>query len=130
MAVTVEVKVYPIKGFDTRILTLCITSRLSLATHTGAALPVAAFPNPFSSHVRFQVATLGVQPLTIWDYLGRVVDITSSQPDGTVRWQPADGLPIGLYLARTTGGNQTVRLLHSGASRLPLSAIATAWRCP
>ena len=101
-----------------------------MATRTEAALPVAAFPNPFSSHVRFQLATLGVQPLTIWDYLGRVVDTISSQPDGTVRWQPADGLPIGLYLARTTGGNQTVRLLHSGASRLPLSAIATAWRCP
>ncbi|WP_210520249.1 T9SS type A sorting domain-containing protein [Hymenobacter terricola] len=114
VAVTAEDNACPLKGLDSQVLTFRVTGT-ALATRTSTALAVAAFPNPFTDQVQFQLATPGVQALTICDYLGRTVATVRSQADGTVRWQPAPGLPAGLYLARTAGSTQTVRLLHNAA---------------
>lgn len=116
VAVTAEDNACPIKGLDSQIITFRVTTVTGpLATRANTALAVAAYPNPFTDQVQFQLATPGVQTLTICDHLGRTVATVRSQADGTVRWQPAPGLPTGLYLARTAGSNQTVRLLHNAA---------------
>jgi hypothetical protein len=112
VAVTAADDACPIKGFDMQVLTFRVVSSTLLATRSRVALAIDAFPNPFTNQVQFKLATAGVQPLTICDQLGRTVATINSQPDGTVRWQPAATLPAGLYLARTTDGSQTVRLLR------------------
>ena len=114
VAVTAEDNACPIKGLDTQLLTFRVSSSV-LATRGGAVLAVPAYPTPFTDQVRFQLATPGVQTLTVCDNLGRPVATVRSQPDGSVRWQPAASLPAGLYLARTADGRYTVRLLRSGA---------------
>jgi len=111
VAVTAEDNACPIKGLETQVVTFRV-SGAPLATRSAAPLAVAAFPNPFTGLVQFQLATPGMQTLTIYDNLGRLVAAVRSQADGTVRWQPAPELPAGLYLARTADGLQTVRLLR------------------
>ncbi|HEX8327941.1 MAG TPA: hypothetical protein VF629_10400 [Hymenobacter sp.] len=114
VAVTAEDDACPIKGLDSQVLTFRVR-RTALAARPSTALRVAAFPNPFTDHVRFQLAAAGVQTLTICDYLGRTVATVRSQADGSVRWLPAAGLPTGLYLARGAQGTQPVRLLRQAA---------------
>lgn len=116
VTITAEDNACPIKGIDSQTLTFRVTGTSSpLSTRSQAALAVAAYPNPFTDQVQFQLATPGVQTLTICDHLGRTVATVRSQADGSVRWQPATGLPTGLYLARPAGSNQTVRLFHNAA---------------
>ncbi|MDB5234734.1 MAG: hypothetical protein JWR44_1727, partial [Hymenobacter sp.] len=114
VSVTAEDNACPIKGLETKILTFRVTGT-ALATHAQAALVVAAYPNPFTEQVQFQLATAGVQTLTVCDRLGRTVATVRSQPNGTVVWQPATNLAPGLYLARTADGTQTIRLLRNAA---------------
>jgi len=114
VAVTAEDNACPIKGLDTQLLTFRVSNSV-LATRSGAALAVPAYPTPFTDQVQFQLATPGVQTLIVCDNLGRPVATVRSQPDGSVRWQPAASLPAGLYVARTAAGQHTVRLLRSGA---------------
>ena len=102
----------PIKGFETRSVLFRVYGS-ALASHTGKATAApAAWPNPFTDQVQFQLLKAGVQALTITDNLGRSVATVASQADGFVRWQPGSEVPAGLYLARTADGQQTVRLLR------------------
>ncbi|GAB3873809.1 hypothetical protein GCM10028824_26010 [Hymenobacter segetis] len=104
----------PVKGVQGQTLAFRVVNT-ALATRAAQALAVAAFPNPFTEQVKFQLATPGVQTLTVCDHLGRTVATVRSQPNGTVVWQPAATLPAGLYLARSADGRQSVRLLRSAA---------------
>ncbi|MDO7844830.1 T9SS type A sorting domain-containing protein [Hymenobacter sp. M29] len=114
VAVTAEDNACPIKGMDTKTLTFRVSAASStLAARAKTAASIAAYPNPFTDEVHFQLSTPGVQFLTISDYLGRAVATVQSQPNGAVRWQPAANLPTGLYLARSADGSQSVRLLRS-----------------
>jgi hypothetical protein len=112
VAITAEDNACPLKGSETQTIAFRVFGS-PLATRTAAAPAIAAYPNPFTSQVQFQLAKAGVQQLTICDQLGRVVGQVQSQADGLVRWQPGAEVPAGLYLARTADGNQTVRLLRS-----------------
>jgi hypothetical protein len=115
VAVTAEDNACPIKGMDTKMVTYSVAASGPLAARAKTTLAIAAYPNPFTDAVQFQLATPGVHTLTISDNLGRAVATVRSQPDGSVRWQPATGLPTGLYLARTADGSQSVRLLRNAA---------------
>jgi hypothetical protein len=115
VAVTAEDNACPIKGMDTQLVTFNVSASSPLATRAKTAQAIAAYPNPFTDEVQFQLSAPGVQILTISDYLGRAVATVRSQPDGAVRWQPAANLPAGLYLARSADGSQSVRLLRSAA---------------
>ena len=85
----------------------------ALGARGATSLAVAAYPNPFTEQVQFQLAKLGVQTLTVSDELGRVVAHLTSLANGQVQWQPGTDIPAGLYLARTADGRQSVRLLRS-----------------
>ncbi|MBF9141855.1 T9SS type A sorting domain-containing protein [Hymenobacter properus] len=116
VAVTAEDNSCPIKGMDTKLVTFNVVASGPLAARAKTALVIDAYPNPFTEAVQFQLSTPGVQVLTISDNLGRAVATVRSQPDGSVRWQPAATLPAGLYLARTIDGSQSVRLLRNAAN--------------
>ncbi|MBF9219723.1 T9SS type A sorting domain-containing protein [Hymenobacter ruricola] len=113
VAVTAEDDACPIKGMNTQLITFRVSASAPLAARPKAAQNIAAYPNPFTDEVQFQLGTPGVQVLTISDYLGRAVATVRSQPDSSVRWQPAAELPAGLYLARSADGSQAVRLLRN-----------------
>lgn len=87
--------------------------RTVLATRTGAATLLSAFPTPFTEQVQFQLPAPGVQQLTVFDNLGRVVAHLVSQADGKVQWTPSANVPAGLYSARSADGKFAVRLLRS-----------------
>jgi hypothetical protein len=112
VSVSVADDACPIRGVETRSLAFRVY-RTPTATKANATLAVAAYPNPFTEQVQFQLAKAGVQYLSICDQLGREVARVQSQANGQVQWQPGADLPAGLYLARTLDGSQTVRLLRS-----------------
>jgi hypothetical protein len=115
VAVTAEDNACPIKGMDTQLITFRVAAGSPLAARAKADQDIAAYPNPFTDEVRFKLGAPGIQALTISDNLGRTVATVRSQPDGSVRWQPAATLPAGLYLARSADGRQAVRLLRNAA---------------
>ena len=116
VSVTISDNACPIRGIETRSLAFRVYGS-PLASHSGKAITaVAAWPNPFTNEVQFQLAKAGVQTLIIADNLGRTVGTVTSLADGLVRWQPGTEVPAGLYSARTADGLQTVRLLRKAAN--------------
>jgi len=106
----------PIKGVHTQTLTFRVTNNTLTAVKAAKAVTtLAAAPTPFQGQVRFQLAQAGVQPVLVFDQLGRQVAALQSSPAGEVQWRPAAGVPAGLYLARTPDGLQVARLLRTGA---------------
>lgn len=94
---------------EVRTITFLVTNQV-LATGPRRPLLVPASPNPFRTQVSFQVAK--PQPVVVFDGLGRAIAHLKSRPDGTVTWQPAATVVPGLYFARTTDGQQLVRLVR------------------
>jgi hypothetical protein len=112
VAVTAEDNACPLKGNETQTIAFRVFGS-PLGSKGAQATAIAAYPNPFTDQVQFQLPKAGVQTLTIYDNLGRVVDQVSSQADGKVQWQPRAELPAGLYLARSADGQQSIRLLRA-----------------
>jgi hypothetical protein len=114
VSVTVKDDATPLRN----IITVPITFRVyrgALATRSGSAQVIAAYPTPFTTGVQFQLPTAGTQALTVFDQLGRVVAHLSSLPNGKVQWNPGPEVPAGLYSARSADGRLAVRLLRSAA---------------
>jgi hypothetical protein len=105
----------PIKGVQTQTLTFRVTNTLLSTQAARRAKTLSAVPTPFQGQVSFQLTKAGVQPVLVFDQLGRQVATLQSLPSGEVRWQPAASVPAGLYLARTPDGSQVARLLRTGA---------------
>ncbi|GGG31356.1 T9SS type A sorting domain-containing protein [Hymenobacter glacieicola] len=109
--VTVTDNGCPFNGTEVRTLTFLVTSQILASTSSRLPVAVAAYPTPFREQVRLQLAQPTLQPITVFDGLGRAVAQLTSSPDGSVLWQPAATLPSGLYVARTANGQQ-IRLLR------------------
>lgn len=87
-----------------------VVANLALATRPAADADATAFPMPFREQVQFKAASGGL--VLIVDELGRTVAQLRAAADGRVQWQPAAGLPAGLYLARGADGRPLARLLR------------------
>lgn len=111
--VTVEDNACPLKGNETQLVTFRV--HRTLATRAVTTTTIAAYPTPFTSEVQFTLNKPGVQQLSVYDQLGRLVTQLRSQADGSVRWQPGTEVPAGLYFARSADGGQLIRLLRSDA---------------
>ncbi|GAA3930988.1 hypothetical protein GCM10022406_15380 [Hymenobacter algoricola] len=104
----------PIKGVQTQTLTFRVTNTLLSTRPARHATALVAVPTPFQGQVSFQLAKAGVQPVLVFDQLGRQIATLQSLPSGQVQWRPAATVPAGLYLARTPDGSQMARLLRTG----------------
>ncbi|UOQ65448.1 hypothetical protein [Hymenobacter volaticus] len=111
MAVTVADNNCPLNGFEVRTVTFLVSNR-ALATHGGRPQVLAAHPLPFHDRVQFKLPTATVQPVTITDYLGRLVTTLKSRPDGSVEWLPSADVAAGTYFARPANGGYVCRLLR------------------
>ncbi|NML66222.1 hypothetical protein HHL22_13500 [Hymenobacter sp. RP-2-7] len=89
---------------------LIVVANQALATRPATNAESQAYPVPFREQVQFQAAP--GQAVTLVDALGRVVARLSADGSGRVLWQPAAGLPAGLYLARAANGQALARLLR------------------
>ncbi|TGE22844.1 hypothetical protein [Hymenobacter metallicola] len=113
-AVTLADNGCPLNGTEVRTITFRV-SRIVLSTQAKQTTSLAAFPMPFQDRVQFQLPAQGTQVVIVSDELGRVVTQLTSRPDGLVVWQPEASVPAGLYFARSADGQQTARLLRTGA---------------
>lgn len=102
----------PFNGSESQTLNFVVTTQV-LATPS-AWLPnlAAAFPTPFQDQVQFQLPLSRSQQILITDEVGRTITRLTSRADGTVVWQPTGSVKPGTYLARTTDGSYSVRLVH------------------
>ena len=104
----------PLRNLITVPVTFYVSPAV-LATRRASAPAIAAYPTPFSQAVQFQLPKAGVQALTVFDQLGRVIAHLQSRPDGNVHWTPGPAVPAGLCSARSADGQLVVRLLRSAA---------------
>ncbi len=66
---------------------------------------IQAYPNPFNGTVSISVPN-GYDLLRIYNVSGKVVH-TETVIRGGIRWQPREGLPSGIYIAKVSGSNKT-----------------------
>lgn len=92
-------------------LYLRVTDQMLATRNAADGASSTAFPMPFRDQVQFQAAS--GQLVSIVDELGRTVAQLRAGADGRVWWQPAAGLPAGLYLARGADGRPLARLLRA-----------------
>ncbi|MCC3159139.1 hypothetical protein LJ737_17995 [Hymenobacter sp. 15J16-1T3B] len=112
-AVRVTDNACPLNGTEVRTVMLRVDNRLTAAsTPARLAMPLPAFPVPFTDHVTFRLPAAQEQAVLITDGLGRAVARLRSRPDGSVTWQPGP-VAAGVYFARTADGQQVARLVKA-----------------
>ncbi|AHJ98909.1 hypothetical protein [Hymenobacter swuensis] len=102
----------PQSGREIRSIAFEVTNRVLTASTKAIGNVITAYPMPFHDQVQFQLPRSRSQQILITDEVGRTVAQLTSRADGTVVWQPAGSVKPGTYLARTTEGSYSVRLVH------------------